>query len=52
MKFTIISKIIQLVIGMFGIDTNYPVFLPEKSHGQGSLECYSPCGDKELVTTE
>ena len=29
-----------------------PVFLPEKSHGQGSLADYSPWGHKELDTTE
>ena len=29
-----------------------PVFLPEKSHGQRSLAGYSPCGPKELNTTE
>ena len=29
-----------------------PVFLPRKSHGQRSLEGYSPCGHKELDTTE
>ena len=29
-----------------------PVFLPEKSHGQGSLVGYSPWGCKELDTTE
>ena len=29
-----------------------PVFLPEKSHGQGSLADYSPLGRKELDTTE
>ena len=29
-----------------------PVFLPEKSHGQRSLEGYSPKGCKELDTTE
>ena len=29
-----------------------PVFLPGKSHGQGSLVSYSPRGRKELDTTE
>ena len=29
-----------------------PVFLPEESHGQGSLASYSPWGRKELDTTE
>ena len=29
-----------------------PVFLPGKSHGQKSLEGYSPQGHKELDTTE
>ena len=29
-----------------------PVFLPGKSHGQRSLVGYSPCGCKELDTTE
>ena len=29
-----------------------PVFLPEKPHGQRSLEGYSPHGCKELDTTE
>ena len=29
-----------------------PVFLPEIFHGQGSLVGYSPCGHKELNTTE
>ena len=29
-----------------------PVFLPEESHGQRSLEGYSPKGHKELDTTE
>ena len=29
-----------------------PVFLPEKSHGQRSLEGYSPKGPKESDTTE
>ena len=29
-----------------------PVFLPEKSHGQRSLEGYSPWGCKELDTAE
>ena len=29
-----------------------PVFLPGKSHGQRSLVGYSPCGWKELDTTE
>ena len=29
-----------------------PVFLPGESHGQGSLAGYSPCGRKELDTTE
>ena len=28
-----------------------PVFLPEKSHGQRSLEGYSPWSNKELNTT-
>ena len=28
------------------------VFLPGKSHGQGSLACCSPWGHKELGTTE
>ena len=28
-----------------------PEFLPEKSHGQRSLGCYNPRGDKELDTT-
>ena len=28
------------------------LFLPEKSHGQRSLVGYSPCGLKELNTTE
>ena len=29
-----------------------PAFLPEKSHGQGSLADYSPLGRKELDTAE
>ena len=29
-----------------------PVFLPGESYGQRSLEGYSPCGRKELNTTE
>ena len=29
-----------------------PVFLPGKSHGQRSLEDYSPWGHKELDTSE
>ena len=29
-----------------------PVSLPGKSHGQRSLECYSPWGHKELDMTE
>ena len=29
-----------------------PVFLPGESHGQGSLEDYSPWGHKESDTTE
>ena len=29
-----------------------PVFLPEKSHGQRSLACYSPWGRKESDITE
>ena len=29
-----------------------PVFLPAKSHGQRSLEGYSPWGGKELDVTE
>ena len=29
-----------------------PVFLPGESHGQRSLEGYSPCGSKESNTTE
>ena len=29
-----------------------PVFLPEESHGQGSLVGYSPWGCKELDMTE
>ena len=29
-----------------------PVFLPGKVHGQRSLVGYSPCGRKELDTTE
>ena len=29
-----------------------PIFLPEKSHGQRSLEGYSPLGLKESDTTE
>ena len=29
-----------------------PVFLPEKSHGQGSLADYSPLGRKELDMAE
>ena len=29
-----------------------PVFLPEESHGQGSLAGYSPWSLKELDTTE
>ena len=29
-----------------------PVFLPEESHGQGSLVGYNPQGHKELDTTE
>ena len=29
-----------------------PVFLPGEPHGQGSLVGYSPCGHKELDTTE
>ena len=29
-----------------------PVFLPGESHGQKSLVGYSPCGRKELDTTE
>ena len=30
----------------------FPVFLPGKFHGQRSLAGYSPCGHKELDTTE
>ena len=30
----------------------FPVFLPGKSHGQRSLEGYSPWGQKESDTTE
>ena len=29
-----------------------PVFLPGESHGQRSLVDYSPCGHKELDSTE
>ena len=29
-----------------------PVFLLGESHGQGSLECYSPYGCKDLNVTE
>ena len=29
-----------------------PIFLPGESHGQRSLEGYSPWGHKELDTTE
>ena len=29
-----------------------PVFLPGESHGQRSLESYSPWGHKELDTSE
>ena len=29
-----------------------PAFLPEKSHGERRLAGYSPCGHKELDTTE
>ena len=29
-----------------------PVFLPGESHGQQSLVGYSPCGPRELETTE
>ena len=29
-----------------------PVFLPEESHGQRSLECYNPCRSKESGVTE
>ena len=29
-----------------------PVFLSGKFHGQSGLEGYSPCGQKELATTE
>ena len=29
-----------------------PVFLPEESHGQRSLVCYSPWGHKESDMTE
>ena len=29
-----------------------PIFLPGESHGQRSLEGYSPYGHKELDTTE
>ena len=29
-----------------GISKPTPVFLPGKSHGQGSLEGYTPCGHK------
>ena len=29
-----------------------PVFLPRESHGQRSLMGYSPCGHKEVDTTE
>ena len=29
-----------------------PVFLPGESHGQRSLQGYSPCGRKELDTTK
>ena len=29
-----------------------PVFLPGESHGQRSLESYSPWGPKELDSTE
>ena len=31
---------------------NSPVFLPAELHGQRSLVGYSPCGRKELGTTE
>ena len=31
--------------------TPTPIFLPEKSHGQRSLEGYSPCGLEESDTT-
>ena len=30
----------------------HPILLPWKSHGQRSLVGYSPCGHKELYTTE
>ena len=29
-----------------------PVFLPEKSHGQGRVVDYSPWGLKDLATTD
>ena len=29
-----------------------PIFLPEESHGQRSLECYNPRGSKESYVTE
>ena len=32
--------------------TTTPVFLPGESHGQGSLEGYSPQGRKELDTAQ
>ena len=35
-----------------GTSKNTPVFLPGKSHGQRSLEGYSPWGHRELDTTE
>ena len=30
----------------------HPVFVPGESHGQRSLVGHSPCGNKELDTTE
>ena len=29
-----------------------PIFLPEESHRQRSLQCYNPCGSKESGVTE
>ena len=34
------------------LEEDFPVFLPGKSHGQGSLEGYSPWGHKESDTVD
>ena len=42
-------------LGLFPFRRDWPptpVFLPERSHKQGSLTCSSPWGCKELDTTE